>query len=67
MTHRITDLERAALARVPAYALFALAAPAKRLPRGLFAEPRLLELTLQRMTLARLKAGEFCLITGGAA
>lgn len=63
MTHRITNAERAALARVPAPALFALAAPAKRLPRSLFADPTLLIITLQRLVLARLKAGEFCLLT----
>lgn len=67
MTHRITDAERAALARVPAHALFALAAPKKRLPRSLFAEPQLLVLTLQRLVLQRLKAGELCLLTREAA
>lgn len=64
MTHRITDTERAALARVPPSALFALAAPKKRLPRGLFSEPQVLIFTLQRMALSRMKAGEFCLLTG---
>jgi hypothetical protein len=66
MTHRITDAERAVLARVPATALFALASPQKRLPRSLFAEPQLLTLTLQRLALARMKAGEFCLLTRSA-
>jgi hypothetical protein len=66
MTHRITDTERAALARVPPSALFALAAPTKRIPRSLFAEPQLLTLTLQRLALARMKAGEFCLLTRSA-
>jgi len=45
-------------------ALFALAAPKKRLPRGLFSEPQVLIFTLQRMALSRMKAGEFCLLTG---
>ena len=51
MTHRITDAERIALARVPTEALIALAAPA------------LLNITLQRLVLTRLKAGELCLLT----
>ena len=61
--HRITDAERAALARVPTESLIALAAPPRRLPRNLFAAPALLNITLQRMVLTRLKAGEFCLLT----
>ena len=63
MTHRITDAERIALARVPTESLIALAAPARRLPRELFAAPALLNVTLQRLVLARLKARELCLIT----
>lgn len=61
--HPITDAERATLARLPNSALFALAAPQQRLPRQLFRDPTLLLITLQRLILARLKAGEFCLLT----
>ena len=61
--HRITDAERAALARVPTEALIALAAPDRRIPRNLFQAPALLNITLQRLVLTRLKAGELCLLT----
>lgn len=64
MTHRITDAERIALARVPTESLIAMAAPDRRIPRNLFQAPALLNITLQRLVLTRLKAGELCLLTG---
>lgn len=67
MTHRVTDAERIALARVPTESLISLAAPARRLPRDLLGCPALLNITLQRLVLTRLKAGELCLITGAKA
>ena len=62
MTHRITDSERAALARVPVAELLPLAAPDRRTTLAVVREPRLAAVTLQRLALCRLKAGQLCLI-----
>lgn len=60
--HRITDTERAALARVPVAELLAIAAPDRRTTHAIVACPGLMAITLQRLALCRLKAGELCLI-----
>ena len=64
MTHRITDTEGAALARVPVAELLPLAAPDKRTTLAVLRDPRLATVTLQRLALVRLKAGQLCLIGG---
>lgn len=60
--HRITDTERATLARVPVAKLLAIAAPDRRTTHAIVACPGLMAITLQRLALCRLKAGELCLI-----
>lgn len=62
MSHRITDTERTTLAHMAVAELLPIAAPDRRTTRAIVAQPGLMAITLQRLALVRLKAGELCLI-----
>lgn len=66
MTHRLTPTERAALAHASLAELLPLAQPDRRTTRAIVHDPRLAQITLQRLALVRAKAGEFCVIQEAA-